>query len=131
MFSQYLLPLLLLPLALAEDDCVTVEAEDPGQWQGLVQLGPFQEDVTNWNIMISFSSHLDWMESVMADVSGEERTWVLSSKGWDGYISAGESLGVRFVVGYSGTKVRGDRESHSHDVPLAGGHLRQLRHGGL
>ena len=44
MFNQYILLALLSPLLALEDDCVTVEAEGPGQWQGLVQLGPFQGD---------------------------------------------------------------------------------------
>ena len=82
-----------------------MESEGPGNWHGLIQLGPFDEDVTSWNILISFSSNLDWMESVMAEVSGSGPTWSLSSKDWDGALTAGDTLGVRFIVGYSGDKV--------------------------
>ena len=92
-------------LSIDEDDCVTVESEAPGSWQGLLQLGPFEEDVTSWNILITFTDQVDWLESVMAEVSGTGTSWNLASKDWDGGISAGDSLGVRFIVGYSGNKV--------------------------
>ena len=97
---------LLWGVALAGDECVIQESEGPGNWHGLVQLGPFQEDVTNWNILITFSEPLDWLESVMAEVSGSMSTWSLASKDWDSVITAGDTLGVRFIVGYSGNKVR-------------------------
>ena len=48
---------------------------------------------------------MDWLDSVMAEVSGTGTSWNLASKDWDGGISAGDSLGVRFIVGYSGNKV--------------------------
>ena len=43
---------LLAPLAVCEGDCVTVESEAPGNWQGLLQLGPFESDVSDWEISI-------------------------------------------------------------------------------
>ena len=95
-------------------------------------LGPFEEDVTNWNIVINFSDSLDWLDSVMADVSGSGVSWSLASKDWDGQISAGDTLGVRFIVGYSGNKVSPRvTEAHSPCRASALGKLRQLRHGGL
>ena len=48
---------------------------------------------------------VDWLETLMAEVSGSGTSWSLASKDWDGGISAGDSLGVRFIVGYSGSKV--------------------------
>ena len=92
-------------LSVDQEECVTVESEGPGNWQGLLQLGPFKEDVTSWSIIITFTDPVDWLESVMAEVSGAGTSWSLASKDWDGGISAGESLGVRFIVGYSGNKV--------------------------
>ena len=70
-------------------------------------LGPFEEDVTNWNIVINFSDSLDWLDSVMADVSGSGVSWSLASKDWDGDLSPGDSIEVRFIVGYSTNRVRG------------------------
>ena len=107
MFRQFFLLFIssTTVLLVDADDCVTVESEGPGNWQGLLQLGPFEEDVTSWNIIITFTDPLDWLESVMAEVSGTGTSWSLASKDWDGEISAGESLGVRFRVGYSGNKV--------------------------
>ena len=81
-------------------------------------LGPFEEDVTNWNILINFSESLDWLESVMAEVSGSGRTWSLASKDWDSVITAGSSLGVRFIVGYSGNKVSERRGWYKLSVPV-------------
>lgn len=106
MFRQFFLLFIssTTVLLVDADDCVTVESEGHGNWQGLIQLGPFEEDVTSWNIIITFTDPLDWLESVMAEVSGTGTSWSLASKDWDGEISAGESLGVRFRVGYSGNK---------------------------
>ena len=87
------------------DECVIEESEGPGNWHGLLQLGPFEEDVTSWNVLITFTDTVDWVETVMADVSGSGTSWSLASKDWDGGIPAGDSLGVRFIVGYSGNKV--------------------------
>ena len=103
--SLYLtVPRNCLPLC-SGDECVIEESEGPGNWHGLLQLGPFDEDVTSWNILITFTDPVDWLDSVMAEVSGTGTSWNLSSKDWDGVISAGDSLGVRFIVGYSGNKV--------------------------
>ena len=47
---------------------------------------------------------MDWVESVMAEVTGSGASWSLASKDWDGVISAGSVVEVRFIVGYSGNK---------------------------
>ena len=105
MLLQFLLLSITATAVLSDEDCVTVEAEGPGNWQGLLKLGPFEEDVTSWNVLITFTDTVDWVETVMADVSGSGTSWSLASKDWDGGIPAGDSLGVRFIVGYSGNKV--------------------------
>ena len=50
---------------------------------------------------------MDWVESVMGEVSGAGVTWSLASKDWDGDLSPGDSMEVRFIVGYSTNRVRG------------------------
>ena len=105
MLLQFLLLSITATAVLSDEDCVTVEAEGLGNWQGLLKLGPFEEDVTSWNVLVTFTDTVDWLETVMAEVSGSGTSWSLASKDWDGGISAGDSLGVRFIVGYSGSKV--------------------------
>ena len=71
----------------------------------MVTLGPFTEAVTQWTIVLGFSSPVDWVESVMGEVSGAGASWSLNSKDWDGELSAGDTMEVRFIVGYSTSKV--------------------------
>ena len=52
------------------------------------------------------SASVDWVESVMGEVSGAGSTWSLASKEWDGELSPGDSLEVKFIVGYSANRVR-------------------------
>ena len=89
------------------EECVTIEDEAAGQWTGLVTLGPVNQTVTQWTILLSFDSAVDWVESVMGEVSGAGVTWSLASKDWDGDLSPGDSMEVRFIVGYSTSRVRG------------------------
>ena len=42
---------------------------------------------------------------VVGDVSGSGSTWSLSSKEWDSDITAGDTLELRFIVGFSSNKV--------------------------
>lgn len=84
------------------DDCVVVDSEDVGHWSGHVMLGPWEEDVSTWSMVISFTEDLDWLDCALATVSGQGRTWTLTSKDWDGDIAAGDELEVRFMVQYSG-----------------------------
>ena len=69
----------------------------------------------------------------MADVSGSGTSWNLASKDWDGGIIAGDSLGVRFIVGYSGNKVSEVSWLASQLTVCcpARGELCELRHGSL
>ena len=46
------------------------------------------------------------MESVVGEVSGAGATWSLASKEWDGELSPGDSLEIKFIVGYSANRVR-------------------------
>ena len=105
MLIQFFIIFIISTPVLSGDECVTVESEGPDNWHGLLMLGPFEEDVASWNILITFTDPVDWLESVMADVSGSGTSWSLASKDWGGGISVGDSLGVRFIVGYSGNKV--------------------------
>ena len=70
-------------------------------------MGPFEEDVSSWNILITFTDPVDWLDSVMAEVSGTGTSWSLASKDWDGDLRPGDSMEVRFIVGYSTNRVRG------------------------
>ena len=60
--------------------------------------------MSTWSLVISFTQDLDWLDSVTGEVSGEGRTWTLSSKEWDDEIPAGDSLELRFIVQYSGVR---------------------------
>ena len=87
---------------LGADDCVVVDSEEEGHWSGHVILGPWEEDVSTWSMVLSFTEDLDWLDCALASVSGQGRTWTLTSKDWDGEIAAGEELEVRFMAQYSG-----------------------------
>ena len=39
-----------------------VDSEEAGQWAGRVTLGPWQEEVTTWTILITFTQPLDWLD---------------------------------------------------------------------
>ena len=52
------------------------------------------------------SASVDWVESVVGEVSGAGATWSLASKEWDGELSPGDSLEIKFIVGYSANRVR-------------------------
>ena len=89
------------------DVCVIIEDEDPGQWTGSVTLGPFTEAVSQWTIILGFdSASVDWVESVVGEVTGSGASWSLASKEWDSDLSPGDTLEVKFIVGYSANKVR-------------------------
>ena len=89
------------------DVCVVIEAEEPGQWTGSVTLGPVTEAVTQWTIVLGFTSaSVDWVESVVGEVRGAGDTWSLASKEWDSELRPGDSLEVKFIVGYSANRVR-------------------------
>ena len=93
------------------DVCVIIEAEEAGQWTGSVTLGPVTEAVTQWTIVLGFdSASVDWVESVVGEVSGAGATWSLASKEWDSELSPGESIEVKFIVGYSENRVRTEPE---------------------
>ena len=67
-------------------------------------LGPWEEDVSTWNVVITFSSSVDLVESAAADVAGGGDTWTLTNKDWDSDITAGDTLELRFIVGYTDVK---------------------------
>ena len=70
-------------------------------------LGPFTEAVSQWTIILGFdSASVDWVESVVGEVSGSGASWSLASKEWDSDLSPGDTLEVKFIVGYSANKVR-------------------------
>ena len=99
------------------DVCVVIEDEAPGQWTGSVTLGPVTEAVTQWTIVLGFdSASVDWVESVVGEVSGAGATWSLASKEWDSELSPGDSLEVKFIVGYSANRVRTKPEVASFRV---------------
>ena len=39
-----------------------VDSEEAGQWAGRVTLGPWQQVVTTWTILITFTQPLDWLD---------------------------------------------------------------------
>ena len=39
-----------------------VDSEEAGQWAGRVTLGPWQQEVTTWTILITFTQPLDWLD---------------------------------------------------------------------
>ena len=77
-------------------------------------LGPFTEAVSQWTIIFAFdSASVDWLESVVGEVSGAGASWSLASKEWDSNLSPGDTLEVKFIVGYSANKVRTRSSSYA------------------
>jgi len=105
MFRNLLLFLtLFLIKKISADECVTIDSENEGEWSGHVMLGPWNEDVSGWSVIITFTGDVLWIDSIVGDVSGGGDTWTLSSKEWDSDIPAGQQIELRFIVGYSGDK---------------------------
>merc|ERR1712142_276365 len=103
-----ILSLLSCTLArIKEDECsdiLDIESEGQENWHGVLQLGPYEEDMSGWTVVISFTQEVDWVESIMATVSGSGTAWTLRSKDWDGNIAAGDILKLEFIVDYSGAR---------------------------
>ena len=85
-------------------DILDIESEGQGHWQGVLQLGPYEDDMSGWTVVISFTEAVDWIESAMADVTGSGNSWTLASKEWDSDIEAGSVINLRFIVDYSGAR---------------------------
>ena len=85
-------------------DILDIESEDQGSWHGVLQLGPYENDMTGWTVVISFTQEVDWVESIMANVTGSGTSWTLRNKDWDGGIEAGNILKLEFIVDYSGAR---------------------------
>ena len=103
-----ILSLLSCALARTTDgectDILDIESEGQGNWHGVLQLGPYESDRSGWTLVISFTEEVDWIESVMANVTGSGTSWTLRSKDWDGDIEAGDVISLRFIVDYSGPR---------------------------
>ena len=80
---------------------VTVTEDNPGQWTAQLRLEAGDQEVSGWTVQLEFSSAVDWLESVMAEVAGEDTKWSLTSRGWDQTIPAGGFLDLKFLVDYS------------------------------
>jgi len=82
------------------DDFVIEESAGMGNWHGLILLSP-KEDVNGWTLKLVFTEEVDFIESPLADVTGNGKTWTLTSRSFDDEIPAGGTLEVRFIVDYS------------------------------
>ena len=84
------------------DDYI-VDAEEAGQWQGRLMV-TVPDDVSGWEIQLSFSASVDLLECSLAQPSGSGQHWRLSSYEWDGELEAGTVLEVGILLHYSGAR---------------------------
>jgi len=88
-----------------DNDCtdkVEIESEDDGRYHGLIVILP-TEDTSSWHLELGFTHSVANLVSPLGTVSGSGKSWVVSSKEWDGNLSAGVALEFRFEVYYSGS----------------------------
>ena len=83
---------------------VEVTQETEGQWSGEITVQAGEEEVQGWRVGLEFTSSVDWVESVMANVTGSATKWSLHSKDWDQNIPAGGQLSLKFLVDYTNVK---------------------------
>ena len=86
------------------ESTVTVTQDNPGQWAAQLRLEAGDQEVSGWTVLLEFSSTVDWLESVMADVTGSGTKWTLNSRDWDETIPAGGYLDLKFLVDYSSAR---------------------------
>ena len=85
------------------EDNFIVDVDEAGQWQGrLMVTAP--EDVSGWELQLSFSASVDLLECSLAKPSGSGQQWRLTSYEWDGELEAGTVLEVGLIIHYSGAK---------------------------
>ena len=80
---------------------VTLTQQSPGQLAAQLRLEAGQEEISGWTVQLEFTTSVDWLESVMADVTGSGTKWTLTSREWDETIPAGGFLELKFLVDYS------------------------------
>ena len=90
------------PTGDCEDDYI-VDVDEAGQWQGRLMVR-VPQDVSDWELELSFSAGVDVLECSLARPSGGGQTWRLSSYQWDGELEAGTALEVGIILHYSGAK---------------------------
>ena len=86
------------------ESVVVVTEENPGQWAAQLTLEAGQQEVSGWTVQLEFSSAVDWLETVMAEVTGGNTRWTLASRDWDQTIPAGGHLDLKFLVDYSSAR---------------------------
>ena len=84
------------------DDYI-VDVDEAGQWQGRLMVR-VPDDVSGWEVQLSFSDSVDVLECSLAKPSGSGQHWRLSSYDWDGELEAGTVLEVGIILHYSGAK---------------------------
>ena len=83
-----------------DDDDVEVETIYNNYWQGWIRIN-VPEDVSSWTVKVHFNSDVDSVETALASVSGEGSLWTLTSKSFDGDLSAGTLLEIGIIVHFS------------------------------
>ena len=86
------------------DGVVEVTEDSPGLWAGQIALAAGDQQVSGWTVGLEFTSSVDWLESVMANVTGADTKWSLHSRDWDQNIPAGGHLDLKFLVDYSSAR---------------------------
>ena len=69
-------------------------------WQGWIRIN-VPEDISGWTLKVHFNSAVDDVETAMASVSGEGSLWTLTSKSFDGDLTAGTLLEIGIIVHFS------------------------------
>ena len=83
-----------------DDDDFEIETIYNNYWQGWIRVN-VPEDVTGWTLKVHFNSDVDAVETAMASVSGEGSLWTLTSKSFDGDLTAGTLLEIGLIVHFS------------------------------
>merc|ERR1719422_1450153 len=82
----------ILNSVCGNDNFIVDDVQDD-HWQGRITVD-VPENTNGWVVNIQFDSTVDIIDCVLADVSGSERQWSLSSKDWDDDLSAGSQFGI-------------------------------------
>ena len=67
-----------------------------GQWTGQLRIQAGEEEMQGWEVLLVFSSPLDYIDCITGSVSGSGALWTITSKDWDSSIPAGGHLDLLF-----------------------------------
>ena len=84
-------------------EVLVIENEGAGNWQGVIALSPEEDIIGGWVVTIELNQP-GTLQTIMGNVAGSGTLWTISNKDWDGDIAAGDTLDLRFIVLYEGTK---------------------------